>query len=175
MFSNLLVALPSETVIRMGWICSVGTYGDSCLPLFWSCRAVTGDDFVDSIYWHEKSFSTFFYIRHRLVARDLMKITAITAHFALGLPSCFLLIFSVSSLLVAAVHLSVVVPLLYCELCGTSESRVLIRCCHDKQLTAEQFCTLLSAVALQWHLSWIWASSVACAASAATLPLTVPA
>lgn len=49
----------------------------------------------------------------------------------------------------AAVHLPVTLSLCYWELCGTSESRVLVRCCRDQQLSAEQLWSLLGAVALQ--------------------------
>lgn len=47
-------------------------------------------------------------------------------------------------------HLPVALSLLCHELCGTSESRVLLGCCYDQQLSAEQLCTLLIAAALQW-------------------------
>lgn len=79
----------------MRWICSAGTCGGSYHPFFGpvvelSQRMASQTPYINR---HEKSFSTISYIHHRLVARDLMKITSITAHFALGLPNCFHLIF----------------------------------------------------------------------------------
>lgn len=101
-----------------------------------------------------------------------MKITTKTAHFTLRLP---IVVFSFFCIFLAC---SFACSIWHCPCCtvssGTSESRVLIWCCHGQQLSAKQLCTPFSSVALLQHLSWIWAGSVAQAASAATLLLTVP-
>lgn len=114
-------------------------------PFFGSCRALIEDDFMDYIY----SMKTLFPPSLIFVAWDLIKITTITAHFALGLPIvCCRLVFSGWFLLGSCSFAGDIVPAVL-ELCGTSESRVLVRCCPDQQLSAEHLWTLLGAVALQ--------------------------